>query len=408
MFKGTEQKHRALVISAMGINQILAWGSSYYLPAVLAHPIADSTGWSYAWVVAGVSFGLLVAGLVVVRLGRIIDQYGGRPVLVSSSILMALGHLILAVAPNIQIYFLAWMALGIGMGAGLYDATFSTLGRLYGTSARSAITNLALWGGFASTVCWPFSAFLVENLGWRGTCLVYAGLHLCLTLPLYLFVVPKEAKSKDEAAAAPQAVNASPIRPLSHPAFVFVLLSIILMIGGTVSVMWSFHLIGILQSRGLELAVAVGLGALVGPAQVGSRVVERIAGNRYHPIWTLSAAVFLITTGLALLWMGIPVPALALISYGAGNGIWSVARGTLPLALFGASGYAVLMGRLAMPSLIAQSMAPMLGALLMEDFGGTGMLAVMTGMGLLNVCGVLGLWLATRSSHGDNPTYPRS
>ena len=394
---GAASGRRRRAIAALGITQILAWGSSYYLPAVLAKPIVATTGWPYGWVIGGLSVGLLVSGLAAVGVGRAIDRHGGRPVLAASAILLATGLTILAAAPNPLIYLLAWLVLGLGMGAGLYDAAFSTLGRLYGGGARSAITSLTLWGGFASTACWPLSAALVEGIGWRGTCLVYAALHLAVSLPLHLLAIPGVA-SDDRPCRITTAIRpADPPPPPVHPA-VFRLLATILVIGGTVSVMWSVHLIAILQAGGISLGAAVGLGALVGPAQVGARVVEMLTGGHHHPVATLAVSVVLIASGLALLWGGWPIPALALLSYGAGNGIWSIARGTLPLALFGASGFAVLMGRLAMPSLIAQSLAPSLGAMLMETYGASATLGVLTTLGVANVAGVAMLWRLTSRS----------
>ncbi len=162
------RRHRNVVIGALGLVQIVAWGSSYYLIAVLAKPITDDTGWPLTWVIGGTSVGLLTAGLISQEVGHAIQKHGGRPVLVASTMLLAAGLLGLGFAPSLPFYFAAWVVLGLGMGAGLYDAAFGTLGRLYGTEARSAITTLTLYGGFASTICWPLSALLVEQLGWRG------------------------------------------------------------------------------------------------------------------------------------------------------------------------------------------------------------------------------------------------
>lgn len=388
---------RQRVIAALGVIQIVAWGSSYYLLAVLAGPIAENTGWPYAWVIGGVSLGLLVAGLVSLRVGRAIDEYGGRPILAVAAVLFAAGLAMLAAAPSILFYLGAWLVLGAGMGAGLYDAAFSTLGRLYGRGARSAITALTLWGGFASTVCWPLSALLLETVGWRGTCLAYAGLHLTVVLPLSWFALPREGRRFAQVDSLVDRRIAAP-SPVAFGPLMFGLLAVILTTAGAITALWSVHLIAILQAGGVTLAAAVGLGALVGPAQVGARVVEMAAGGRHHPIWTLVAAALLIATGLLLLWAGWALPAVALIAYGAGNGIWSIARGTLPLALFGAEGYAVLMGRLAMPSLIAQAMAPSIGALLMQRFGSQTTLGFLTVLAVTNVLGVMALWLLWRRS----------
>src|SRR5262245_36662823 len=199
---------RPLTVTALGIAQILGWGTSFYFPAVLAAPIVRDTGWSLFWVVSGTSIGLLVAGLIAPRVGAIIDRRGGRPVLAVSSLLYAVGLAGAGLAPNLPLYLLAWVVLGAGMGTGLYDAVFAALGKLYGTDARTPITNLTLFGGFASTVCWPLSALLAETFGWRGACLVYAALHLMVSLPLQMAVMPPlgtRAMSGHGAGAAPAA-----------------------------------------------------------------------------------------------------------------------------------------------------------------------------------------------------------
>src|SRR5579872_1719567 len=152
---------RRIVIGALGLTQILAWGSTYYLPAVLAEPIARETHWSLTWVMGGLSIGLLVAALISPRVGLAIERSGGRSVLALSAAAIGTGQIVLAIAPSLAVYIAAWLMIGLGMGAGLYDAAFATLGRLYGHEARSAITTLTLFGGFASTVCWPLSALLV-------------------------------------------------------------------------------------------------------------------------------------------------------------------------------------------------------------------------------------------------------
>jgi predicted MFS family arabinose efflux permease len=391
---GAKTDRRWRVIAAVGIIQVLAWGSSYYLLAVLAGPIARDTGWSYPWVIAGVSLGLLVAGAVSIRVGRTIEEFGGRRVLAASALLFAAGLAVMAMAPVVPIYLAAWVLLGAGMGAGLYDAAFSTLGRLYGAQARSAITQLTLWGGFASTVCWPLSAWLVEAVGWRGACLAYAGLHLVVTLPLALFAIPRESRRELVTPQTDAAVL--PSEALANRTSTVLLLAAILTAAGVVAAIWSVHLITILQAGGVGLASAVALGALVGPAQVGARVIEKASGGRHHPIWTLATAAVLIAAGLALLWAGVGLLAVALIAYGAGNGIWSIARGTLPLTLFGPQGYAVLMGRLAMPSLIAQALAPSAGALLLQRYGAQATLAALAGLALLNLVGVAALWVLAR------------
>jgi MFS family permease len=371
----------------LGVTQILAWGSSYYLLAVLAKPIAADTGWSFAWVIGGVSLGLLTAGLVSPRVGDGIQRHGGRPVLATSAVFLALGLIGLALAPTLPVYIAAWLVLGVGMGAGLYDAAFATLGRLYGQRARMAITTLTLFGGFASTVFWPLSAMLVSEFGWRGACLIYAGIHLAILLPLYLFALPKEP-TWDAAVAAPSdgPLRDSRISPVpAQLRLLFILLALAITISSMISTLVSVHLLTILQARDIALAAAVALGAIVGPAQVSARAIEMLISRFHHPIWTKLASTVFIALGIGVLWAGLPIVAVALIFYGAGIGIESIARGTLPLALFGEQRYAAIMGRIAMPSLIAQAASPSLGALLIERLGVNAALAALFALAISNV-----------------------
>jgi MFS family permease len=385
---------RLMRVSALGIAQILGWGTSFYFPAVLAVPIVADTGWPIAWVVGGTSIGLLVAGLIAPRVGAIIDRKGGRPVLAFSSLLYAAGLAGAGLAPSLPFFLLAWVAIGAGMGTGLYDAVFAALGKIYGKDARIPITNLTLFGGFASTVCWPLSAFLAESFGWRGACLVYAMLHLCLSLPMQMAVMPRMPEKNfcesDTANAAE--IERPAIQPPPRQWLTYLLLGLVLTISAGIGSIVVVHLLIFLQARGAEYALAITLGAMFGPAQVGARVIERLFGERYHPIWTMIASCLLMFGGLALLYYGISILMLAIVLYGAGYGILWVARGTLPLALFGPERYATLMGRLAFPSLIVQALAPSVGALLVENYGANFTIAALTIAALGNVALIAILW----------------
>jgi MFS family permease len=386
---------RRVVITALGFTQILAWGSSYYLLAVLANPIAADTGWSISIVIGGLSLGLLAGSAASPAIGRMIDARGGRPVLAASSLLLGLGLALLGSAHHLALYGAAWLVIGIGMGAGLYDAAFATLGHAYGTQARNAIVSLTLWGGFASTVCWPLSAYLLGVFGWRGVCFVYAGLQLGLSLPIHLAFLPRirdRAKAGKVEDKRPASVLAPPQR------LAFQMFAVVITLGGAVASIMSVHLLAILQARGLDLGTAVTLGALVGPAQVGARVIEMTFGDRYHPIWTLAAAKILMGLGVVLLLVRIPLTAGAVIIYGGGNGIWSIARGTMPLALFGASGYATLIGRFALFGLLAQALSPSAAALVLDRFGAGAVLNVVAAMALANVCVAAALWISLARS----------
>jgi hypothetical protein len=387
---------RRVVITALGIAQILAWGTSFYFPAVFAGPIVAETGWSLGWVVGGTSVGLLVAGLISPQVGKVIDVHGGRPVLFASSLFYTAGLAGIGLAPVLPVYLFAWVLLGIGMGTGLYDAVFAALGRLYRSEARTPITNLTLFGGFASTVCWPLSAFMIEHAGWRAACFIYAALHLFVALPLQMAVIrraPKPVAATTALADAPP--PAAPAR-IAHESLIFALLALVLSIAAGIGSIVVVHLLIFLQARGVDFAIAVSLGTLFGPAQVGARVVERLFGSRYHPIWTMVGSCTLMAVGLLLLVGRFPVLVLAILLYGAGYGISWIGRGTLPLALFGPLRFPRLMGKLAFPSLIVQALAPSAGALAIEASGADATIGVLTLLALINVLLIGLLWAACR------------
>jgi predicted MFS family arabinose efflux permease len=391
----TGQLDRRVVISALGVAQILAWGTSFYFPAVFATAIVADTGWSLSWVVSGTSFGLLVAGLISPQVGRIIDKHGGRPVLLASSLFFAGGLAAAGLAPNLPLYLAAWVLIGIGMGTGTYDAVFAALGRLYGSSARGPITNLTLFGGFASTVCWPLSAFMIDHAGWRAACLIYAGLHLVIALPLQMAVVRKSPR----VAPAPVQDAQPPAAPsrIENETTIFALLAVMLSISAGIGSIVIVNFMIFLQARGVDYAVAVSLGTLFGPAQVGARVIERLFGNHYHPIWTMIASCGLMAVGLMMLLGNFPLLLLIILIYGAGYGISWIGRGTLPLALFGPERFPRLMGKLAFPSLIVQAAAPSAGAWLIEASGPNVTIAALTVLALINVVLIGILWASCRA-----------
>ncbi|CAH2604353.1 MFS transporter [Rhodovastum atsumiense] len=366
MFGPHASRPRLLVVSAIGVAQILAFGASYYLPAIIAAPVAADTGWPLPWVVGALSLGLLVSGLVSPAIGRLIERSGGRRVLAGSAVLMAAGLALLAGAPSLPMFLAAWLVMGLAMGAGLYDPAFAALGRLYGDQARGAITQVTLYGGFASTVCWPLSAFLVAQVGWRGTCLAYALIALTVMLPLYLIGLPQEAPRPP---ALPAAEAAAPAPSPCGRRSALIVFAMIMTLSSVVTTVVSVHLITLVQARGLDLAAAVGLGMLIGPAQVGARVIEATFGRHHHPLWSLLVSMVAVSAGLAMLMGGAGVMAAGLVLYGGGNGVRSIARGTVPLALFGREGYAALMGQLAAPALLAQAASPAIGTVLIAQVG---------------------------------------
>jgi predicted MFS family arabinose efflux permease len=394
-------QERARVVVALGIAQLIGWGTSFYFPGVLAAPIAADTGWPLSVIVGGVSLGLLIAGLISPQVGRAIAARGGRPVLAVSALLFAAGLSIIGLAPTLWVYLAGWIAVGAAMGTGLYDAAFAALGRRYGTAARGPITALTLFGGFASSVFWPLGAFLAATVGWRNTCFAYAAMHLLLALPLVLTFPSGRAATPDHAASK-QAPASSP-SPRAREDTILVLLALILTLSAGIGSIVVVHLLLMLEARGLAVAVAVSIGTLFGPAQVGARVIESLFGARYHPVWTMVASCVAMALGLAgmLVVADVAFLTVAMLVYAGGYGIMWIARGTLPLALFGADRYPLLMGRLAFPSLIVQALAPFVAAVVVEHYGVGFMVAGLSAIAAINAAFVFVLWRLVRTS--NNP-----
>jgi MFS family permease len=392
---GTRPIDRRLVICALGFAQILGWGTSFYFPAVFATPIIAETGWPLGYVVAGTSIGLLIGGLVSPQVGKLIARYGGRPVLLSSSVLFAVGLVGIGLSTSLPMYLACWAVVGLGMGTGLYDATFATLGRMYGAKARGPITTLTLYGGFASTVCWPFSALLIDLAGWRNACLIYAAIHLLVSLPLQALVVRRAARDDTPSGASGASAATSAMR---NQTAIFVLLALAMSIAAGIGGILIINLLIFLQARGLDFATSVAIGAMFGPSQVAARGVEWMFGSKYHPVWTLIVGCVLMAIALVMLYGGVPALILTIVIFGSGFGISWVARGTVPLALFGAARYPQMIGKLALPSLIVQAIAPTVGAWLIERIGADSTIGLLTVFALINVVLVGLLWAVSRHS----------
>lgn len=375
------QVSRVRLVGAMGIGQILAWSSTYYLPAVLVSPISQAAGWSVTSVVIGLSLGLLVAGACSPKVGRMIDRHGGRSILAASSLLMALGLALMGTAQHLAIYYLAWTIIGFAMAAGLYDAAFATLGRLMGETARSSISGLTLLGGFASTVGWPLLAFLEHELGWRGACFVLAGAHLLVGLPIYLVFVPKTQTSHAPVACS-TGVNTGTSKLTTYRQL-FLLVALLLTLQSLVTSTVSVHLLDMLKLLGIATATALAIGMVIGPAQVAGRIAEFTWGQSLHPTWATRLGILLCLTGIVLLLPAQPWLAfLAIALYGAGNGILTITRGTLPLVLFGSAGYGSRMGLLARPMLVAQAVGPIGAAMILDSFSAETLLMLLVGFAL--------------------------
>jgi hypothetical protein len=336
----------------LGFTQTLAWATTFYMPTVIAGPAARWMHEAPTALLGGFSWSLLIAGLTSPRVGRWIEGAGGRGLLALGTVVMAAGLLLMAAVPTLVGWWIAWTMIGGGMALGLYDATFATIGRLLGAEARPAIVGVTLMAGFASTVGWPMGIALLGMLGWRGTLLVYAAIQLAVNLPLILLLVPR-AVGRPPDTAVESAAWASP----DSRTAALILLGTFFSIRAAISAVVSVHALRLLQGVGLTAAAAVGVAALFGPSQVFGRMMEWAFARRLDPFTTSLLGALLLPLGVAALLAGAPAAAFA-VGYGMSNGILTISRGTLPMYLFGSRGYATRLGRLALPQLLAQAIAP--------------------------------------------------
>ncbi len=362
LFSG--MKSRFAIIAAIGSTQTLAWASSFYLPAVLGAPIAQDIGLSTPWIYAALSFGLGVSAVLGPMLGRYIDHHGGRPILCGSNIAFACGLSLLAMASGALSLLLAWLVLGIAMAAGLYEAAFAALTRLYGNGSRSAITGITLLAGFASTIGWPASALLEHSFAWRGACLAWAGMHLFIGLPLNAWALHDEKSAHPEASEIGTA-NASATWNTS-----MLVLAFIFTTSGMVTMGLAANLPLLFVAVGASPAAAIAAASLLGPVQVVARILEFSARHRINPLASARIANVLHPLGATVIALGgAPAVIAFAVLHGAGSGMLTIARGTLPLALYGPHGYGARIGRIAAPARVGQALSPFIFSVAIAKLG---------------------------------------
>jgi MFS family permease len=353
-----------VILPALGIAQIVSWGSLFYSIAVLAQPMQDALRLNRVQIFAGFSLALAISGVLSPRVGRLIDAHSGRLVLCSGALVGAAALSVLAVAPNFAILLAGWCLAGAAMSMTLYEPGFATLGQLCGENYRRALTGLTLIAGFASTVFWPLTHALAQSVGWRNTLLLFAGMHLLLALPLVMVFVPRPVRTAKSAPAL--AHDSRPRKPAPAQWWLAACFTLFAFVFSSMSA----HLVGLLAIKGLSAAQAVGLLSLIGPMQVTGRVLEMSFGARFSIAAVGICAFTLLGGALALLLLVNGTGVIAwtfVVCYGCANGVITIVRGVLPATLFGHERLGGTLGWLARPSFVAQAIAPAVVALLLTS-----------------------------------------
>jgi MFS family permease len=375
--------NRTVVVVALGIAQTLAWGSTYYLPAILARPMAAEFGIAPSLIYAMFSAALLVSAFAGPWVGRRIDRKGGRSMLAASSLVLAFALALLGWAPTPVVLGIAWLVMGMGMSMGLYESAFASLVAAYGAEARRPITGITLFAGFASTIAWPLTGLLDGTVGWRGACMVWAAVHLLVCAPLYVGLLPRGRQATQEQASDP-AQSSGPEEPLgpAKPNRAMLLLGFVFASTWFTSTAMAAHLPTVLELAGASAVAAIAAAALIGPAQVAARLLEFSLLRNVHPLVSARLATLTHPAGVGiLLSTGAPAASVFTVLHGGGNGLLTIAKGTLPLAVFGSTGYGLRQGLLGVPARLGQAIAPLAFGLALDLFG-NGALLITAALGL--------------------------
>jgi MFS family permease len=375
-------------VGILCITQILGWGALFYPPGLTMPHIAAAHGWSLAQSLFGFSIALGVSGLTAPFACGLVERHGGHFVMAGGALIGALGLVILPLTDQYWVYLATWVLLGIAMACNLYDPAFTALTRIFGMASRRPITLVTFVGGLASTLSWPTTQMLIVHGGWRSVYFFFAGVMAFIIAPLYAFALPRNAIY----VPPPAADNAPPVKtvkiiPAAGAPFLLMAAGFAghaFVQSGTLA-----HLLTILQRGGIDAGTAVVIGALFGPAQVLTRIADFATGGRLHPLWLVRTAMALMAcafTLLVVLGFSPAVAAMFALMFGAANGVVTIARGALPLALFGAVGYGRVVGRIARPAQICQALAPFALAYMIDRWSGPAALEILIAIALLTLC----------------------
>lgn len=380
------------VVAALGVTQVVSWGSLYYAFAVVMAAVQADLGLSAPAVVGAYSMALLASGLAAAPVGRVIDRRGSRLPMTVGSLLAAALLAAFSQVGSVAALYLTWAGLGLAMALVLYEPAFASLALVFKAGLRRAITTLTLAGGFASTVFWPLTQWLEASLGWREAVLVLAALNLALCVPLHALFMPARGRASPAGAASSPQGRA---RLLGDARFRWLAAAFTLHMLAQSSL--SVHLLAMLQGQGFTPARAAWLAALIGPMQVAARVVEFAVASRVSAAQVGAWAMLSAPLGIGILMLAGDDTAWVLVFvalYGAGNGVMTIVRGTVPAEIWGREGYGALAGLMATPVLLMRAAGPLVAAAVLAYSGGY--LAVQAMLLVASLVATLGFVHATR------------
>jgi hypothetical protein len=330
-------------------------------------------GWSRSFVYLGFTVSLLVMGAISRRAGRAIDTYGPLVVMSLGTIVVSVGLYALSLVTSEAAYLAVWALLGLGMRLCLYDAAFAALVYVVPSRGRLAISYLTLFGAFASTVFWVVGHYLNTDAGWRNTLAAFALINFAICLPLtWIALWRREAATHRPSGEDSKPGASGPTLHGTQRTVALVLFAFVMSLNGFVFSVIAVQLVPLLEGVGLATATAVWIASIKGFAQFGGRVTEIVFGRNLHAITVARVAIGVLPVSFIILVLsggGLYAAVAFTILMGASQGVITIVRGAVPLALFGVTGYGAVLGLIATPVLLVNAISPTVFALIVDAWG---------------------------------------
>jgi predicted MFS family arabinose efflux permease len=360
-------------VLGLGLTQTIGYGTLYYAYGVLAPAISSEFGVSIDWFFGALTVGLLLGGVVAPIVGRELDRHGAQLVMTVGSIAAALALTACAFAPNLWLFATAIVLAEAATCLVVYEAAFAGLTQIYRHEARGGITAVTLMAGFASTIFWPLTQWMLTTFEWRSTLAIFAAVHLLVCAPLHFAILRRAVAGQKKVPESRRNgdVDEPPVLLGLERRRALVFYTAAVVVSGLVYAAFPVHMLRIIENEGFTAEAAALIAMVMGPAQVLARLVELLGGHRFDPLMTgrVALGALLVAIALLLLTPGSAITAIVFAAlYGSAQGLMTIARATVPLQLFGTRGYATLVGRITGIRFLANAASPFLFALAMTSF----------------------------------------
>jgi len=358
-------------VLGLGVTTTIGYGTLFYSFTIMSQEFEKEFYWSKTFIFGIFSLGIFLGGLLAPKIGKLLDNHGARAIMSVGSILCALGLFLVSNVQTQWHYIISIVFLEVVSTLVLYEAAFVAFSQLAGNKARLPITQITLIAGFASTIFWPLISFLLSFLSWREVYLILASFHLFIALPIHFFILKKDAIIKTDIKFSNSFDDSLELEGKLRKKSLILVGIVFSLIAIPITVMQT-HFLRLMNGFGIEMTSAIALGALIGPSQVGSRIIEITISKKITPLTSGIFSTSIMSLGILTLYFSgydILLATFFVILYGAGQGLTDIIRGSIPLYLFGKDNLGKTIGGINLYRNIIVSLVPFGFAFLMETFG---------------------------------------